>query len=93
MLIFFCFVSRHSGERVATGLSYLCKRNHGGAARRQSRGSTRQSRSSKFNAAKPRFKVQRFSDLKVQSDPKVDDNGPLAQFKVQRSRSERPEDR
>ena len=84
MLIFYCFVSRHSGERVATGLSYLCKRNHGGAARRQSRGSTRQSRSSKFNAAKPRFKVQRFSD-QGQSDLKVDDNGPLAQFKIQDS--------
>ena len=31
-----------------------------------------------MNAAKPQF-----SDLKVQSDPRVDDNGPLAQFKVQ----------
>ena len=31
--------------------------------------------SSRFNAASPRFKVQgsRFSDLKVQSDPRVDD--------------------
>ena len=53
----------------------------------------------RFNAALPRFKVQgsltkvratrgsmtRFSDLKVQSDPRVDDNGPLAQFKIQDS--------
>ena len=38
-------------------------------------------------AAEPRSKaaLPRFSDLKVQSDPRVDDNGPLAQFKVQGS--------
>ena len=39
-------------------------------------------------AAEPRSKaaLPRFSDLKVQSDPRVDDNGPLAQFKVQGSK-------
>jgi len=39
-------------------------------------------------AAEPRGKaaLPRFSDLKVQSDPRVDDNGPLAQFKVQGSK-------
>jgi len=33
-------------------------------------------------AAEPRFNaaLPRFSDLKVQSDPRVDDNGPKAQF-------------
>ena len=55
MLIFYCFVSRHSGERVATGLSYLCKRNHGKAAVQRAFGPVQGSR---FNAAEPRFKVQ-----------------------------------
>ena len=42
-------------------------------------------------AAEPRFnglrpvQSSKFSDLKVQSDPRVDDNGPLAQFKIQDS--------
>ena len=65
MLIFYCFISRHSGERVATGLSYLCKRNHGGAAVqrafgpvqgsvRRSRGSMRLCRGSRFKVLWPR---------------------------------------
>ena len=39
-------------------------------------------------AALPRFNgpLAQFSDLKVQSDQRVDDNGPKAQFKVQGSK-------